>query len=378
MNPQNSPADPSVADTNTADTSAGQHLDIAGRSIGPGRPTFIIAEIGVNHDGDVQKAIELVRIAAACGADAVKLQIFRATALMHPSCGLADYQKERVSESDAIDMLRRYELAREELRVVVKAIQDAKLIPLATPFSPNDVDTIAGLRLPAIKIASPDLVNRPLLYEAVQLGKPMLLSTGAATMEEIATTVQWLKESFARFALLHCVSSYPCAMADANLAWVAELDRKFGLPVGYSDHTTHPMAGALAVMAGATIVEKHITYDRNARGPDHSASADPQQFERYVRHIREADTLRGVAGKRVLDCEQDVRTVSRQSLVLRRTLHAGEAIRYEDLTVQRPGTGISAAHWAEVVGQCVTRTVNAGSILQPDMVAAPHAAWRAA
>lgn len=344
-------------------------FDIAGRQIGPDHPTFVIAEIGVNHDGDVQKAIELVRIAAACGADAVKLQVFRAATLMHPSCTLAKYQKERVSDNDAIDMLRRYELNRDELRVVVKAITEAKLIPLATPFSPNDVDTIASLRLPAIKIASPDLVNRPLLYEAVQLGRPMLLSTGAATMDEVRTTVGWMKDHFARFAMLHCVSSYPCDLDKANLCWVTELDRALDVPVGYSDHTTHALAGAMAVSAGAVIVEKHLTYDRNARGPDHSASADATQFERYVRHIRDAEALRGMAGKRVLDCEQDVRHVSRQSLVARRTLLVGEEIRVEDLTVQRPGTGISAALWAEVIGQRAAQQIPAGSILQPEMIA---------
>lgn len=353
-------------------------LTIAGRTIGPGNPTFVIAEIGVNHDGDVQKAIELVRIAAACGADAVKLQIFRATTLMHPSCGFAAYQKERVYESDAIEMLRRYELSREELRVIVKAIHEAKVVPLATPFSPNDIDTIAALRLPAIKIASPDLINRALLYEAVQLGRPMLLSTGAATMQEVAHSVGWMKDSFARFALLHCISSYPCENAQANLAWIGELDKAFDVPVGYSDHTAHPLAGALAVAAGATIVEKHITYDRSARGPDHLASADPQQFERYVKQIREADILRGVAGKHVLACEQDVRSVSRQSLVVRRTMMAGEEIRYQDLTVQRPGSGISAAHWAEVMGQRASQMIPAGSILQPDMIAGQQGRWRAA
>jgi len=358
--------------------SANKTFEIAGRSIGPGKPTFIIAEMGVNHDGDVQKAIELVRIAAACGADAVKLQIFRATSLMHPSCGLAEYQKDRVWETDAGDMLRRYELSRDELRVIVKAILDAKMIPLATPFSPNDVDTIAALRLPAIKIASPDLVNRALLYESVQLGRPMLLSTGAATMAEVSESVQWMKDSFARFALLHCISSYPCPNGSANLAWIGELDQSFDVPVGYSDHTTHVLAGALAVAAGATIVEKHITFDRDARGPDHSASADATQFERYVKHIREADALRGGGGKHVLDCEQDVRSVSRQSIVVRRTLRSGDEIRYDDLTVQRPGTGISAAHWAQVIGLRVSRTVPAGSILQPDMLAVAGGVWRAA
>lgn len=344
-------------------------IDIAGRAVGPGRPTFVIAEVGVNHDGDVHKAVELVKIAAACGADAVKLQVFRATTLMHPSCGLAEYQKDRVGDADAADMLRRYELSRDDLRAVVRAAVEADLVPLATPFSPADVDTVAALRLPAVKIASPDLVNLPLLDEAVRLRRPLLLSTGAASMDEVRFAARWLDARSARYALLHCVSSYPAATADANLGWVTELGRTFDVPIGYSDHTTHALAGALAVAAGACVVEKHLTYDRSARGPDHAASADPTQFERYVRHIREADALRGAGGgKCVLPCEQDVRTVCRQSLVVRRTLAAGEAIRAEDLTVQRPGTGVPAAMWDRVVGRRVARDVPAGTMLQADML----------
>lgn len=345
-------------------------LDIAGRAIGPGKPTFVIAEVGVNHDGCPKRAVELVRIAAACGADAVKLQVFQAATLMHPSGGLAEYQKGRVAEADPIDMLRRYELTREDLRAVVRAIVEAKLIPLATPFSPTDVDTVAALRLPAVKIASPDLVNRPLLHAAAQLGKPMLLSTGAATLAEVRETARWMDDWFARYALLHCVSSYPVPAGEANLCWVGELDRAFDVPVGYSDHTTSPVAGALAVAAGACVVEKHLTYDRAARGPDHAASADPQGFERYVRSIREADALRGAPGKCVLAAERDVRRVSRQSLVLRRAVRAGQAIAAVDLTVQRPGTGIPAAAWDETVGRRAARDLSPGTMLTPDLLAA--------
>jgi sialic acid synthase SpsE len=347
---------------------AGKTIHIGDRAIGPGRPAFVIAELGVNHDGDIHKALELVRIAAACGADAIKLQVFRATSLMHPSAGFAQYQRDRVPDADPIDMLRRYELSREDIRQIVRAAHEQKLIPLATPFSPGDVDVLAALRLPAVKIASPDLVNGLLLAEAVQLGKPLLLSTGAATMDEVRRTVGWMNDWSAPFALMHCVSSYPVAQGDSQLGWITELDRAFDCPVGYSDHTTHTQAGALAVMAGATILEKHLTYNREARGPDHSASADPAQFERYIKHVREAEQLRGSAGKRVLDCERDVRNVSRQSLVFRRTLAAGDRILPTDLTTQRPGTGVSAARWRDVIGRRVTHAVAAGSMLHLEMV----------
>lgn len=343
---------------------------IEDRWIAADKPTLVIAELGVNHDGSVQKAVELVRIAKACGADAVKLQVFRATALVHPSAQLAEYQREQHPADDPIDMLRRYELSGEELLRIVREIRELEMIPLATPFSPTDVDMIERLRLPAIKIASPDLVNRTLLDAVRQCGKPLLLSTGAATMAEVDMAVDWMRRWDSPFALLHCVSSYPTPAHAAHLCWIQELSRRFEVPVGYSDHTVSPMSGALAVAAGACIVERHLTQDRSARGPDHAASSDPAQFERYVRLIREAEVLRGQPGKTVLPIEQDVRKVSRQSLVLRRGLRAGEAIREQDLTVQRPGTGISPAELTRAIGRRALKPINAGAMLQWDMLEA--------
>jgi len=344
-------------------------LTIDSREIGPGKPTFVIAEIGVNHDGSVQKAIELVNVAAACGADAVKIQVFRAVTLLHASSQLAQYQKARAKTDNAIDMLRQYELSQENLRKVVQRAREVKLVPLATPFSIPDVEPIEAMRLGAIKIASPDVVNRPLLARAAQTGKPLLVSTGAATIEEVETTVGWLREWGCRFALLHCVSAYPTPPEQAFLCWIDELSRRFDVPIGYSDHTTAVQSGALAVAAGATFLEKHLTYDRNAKGPDHAASSDPQQFERYVKQVREADVLRGSPGKRVLPIEEDVRRVSRQSLVVRRSLKPGEVVREEDLTVQRPGSGLSAALIDQAVGRKVAKPIAAGALLQWDMLA---------
>jgi N-acetylneuraminate synthase/N,N'-diacetyllegionaminate synthase len=265
-------------------------------------------------------------------------------------------------------MLRQYELGDEDAAEVVSAARELNLVPLATPFSPEDVDLIEGLRLPGVKIASPDLVNRPLLARAAMLGRPMLLSTGAATMEEVQRTVRWLSTWGVAFGLMHCVSSYPTPPDQANLGWIRDLASRFGVAVGYSDHTTLTAAGAVAAAAGAVIVEKHITYDRGAAGPDHSASADPQEFARYVKLIREADALRGSTRKCVLDIERDVRAVSRQSLVLRRAVRHGEVIAAADVTVQRPGTGISAAVLEDVVGRRALRALPAGTMLQWDML----------
>lgn len=343
-------------------------LRISGRSVGPGNRTLVIAELGVNHDGSLQKALDLVVAAASCGADAVKLQIFHANTLMHTSCVLAEYQKQRVKVESPIEMLRKFEFSAGDLRRIVQRIRELNMIPLATPFSSQDLEQVEAMRLPAIKIASPDLVNRPLLEGAAALRLPLLISTGAASMQELEMCVGWMQEWGCNFSLLHCISAYPTPSEMANLCWISEIARRFDCLVGYSDHTTEILSGALAVAAGSCIVEKHLTYDRSAKGPDHAASADPQQFERYVRRIREAETLCGSPGKTVLPVEEDVRKVSRQSLVVRRSLQPGETLRPEDLTFQRPGTGMPAAMITEAVGRRISRAVAAGSLLQWDML----------
>src|SRR6185312_2743961 len=184
---------PHIAPTGPNEDCHMNELKIEDRTIGPNAPPCVIAELGVNHDGSVQRALELVTAAAGCGADAVKLQIFRATILLHASAGLAEYQKNTRAESP-IDLLRKFELPADDVRRVVQRIRELKMIPLATPFSPADVEMVEQLRIPAIKIASPDLVNRPLLERAAATRKPLLISTGGATIEEVETTVGWLNQ----------------------------------------------------------------------------------------------------------------------------------------------------------------------------------------
>jgi N,N'-diacetyllegionaminate synthase len=338
-------------------------LEVIDAKLLPKGRTMVIAEIGVNHDGSVNRALELVHAAARAGADAVKLQCFRADRLMHASSEFAQYQKRSILDESPIDMLRRYELDESELRQIVKEIRQMNLTPLATPFSPEDVETIKSLDLPVIKIASPDIVNWPLLHDAARTGLPLIISTGAANLNEIASSVAWLRGWNARFALLHCISSYPTPPEQANLCWIGELAERFSVPVGFSDHTTETFAGALAVAAGAVILEKHLTYDRAAAGPDHAASLDPEGFTEYVRLVRVANQMRGHAGKKVLDIERDVRAVSRQSLVATRDLPAGHRIEEHDLRVQRPGTGIPASALPSVVGQRIGHPVKAGEML---------------
>ncbi len=343
-------------------------LVIDGRTLSLASSVFVIAELGVNHDGSPARALKLVDIAHRCGADAVKLQVFSADRLMHQSSQFAAYQRKHVAADDPAAMLRGLELRPVELAAIVARIRELGMSPLATPFSPEDVAVIKSLGLPAVKIASPDLVNRPLLERVAQLKKPVLVSTGAATLDEVTQCAGWLADLAVPMAFLHCVSSYPTPPEQAHLGWIAEIGRRTNAPVGYSDHTTEVLTGALAVAAGAVVVEKHLTYDRAASGPDHAASADPTQFAQYVELIRRAQVLRGAPGKRVLPAEEDVRRVSRQSVVTLRPLRAGEKIRLEDLTVQRPGVGIPAALLSSIAGRRVRQALEAGTLLHWDML----------
>ena len=332
--------------------------------------TVVIAELGVNHDGSVTRALELIEHAKNAGADAVKLQIFKARRLMHPTAAFAQYQTERCDDRSPAEMLEKYELRDGEIENIVNAIRGVGLLPLATPFSVEDVELIGELGLPAVKIASPDVINYPLLKRSAALGKPLLISTGAATMQELAETTLWLREWEMEFAFLHCVSSYPTPPEEAHLAWIRQLIQRFEVPVGYSDHTTEPLAGALAVAAGARIIEKHLTYDCDALGPDHGASANPHQFAKYVTAIRLAEKLRGSGGKRVLHIEEDVRGVSRQSLVAAKDLHLGHELTEHDLITQRPGRGMSPAQYPQLLGRTIARPISAGTIIEPNMLAA--------
>jgi sialic acid synthase SpsE len=324
-------------------------VNIGGFKIGANERVLVIAEIGVNHDGSVKRAMELVRAAAEAGADAIKLQVFVGERLMHPSARFADYQVGRTEAADPVAMLKQYELDDTALAGIADEASKLGLLTIATPFSPEDVPRVVAMGAAAIKIASPDIVNCLLLDRAAATGLPMILSTGATERAEIDAAVAEYRER-APLALLHCVSSYPTEAADANLRWIADLSRH-RLPVGYSDHATEVIAGALATAAGAVIVEKHLTYDRNAAGPDHSASFDLKQFGEYVRLIRLAEQMRGTPGREVLPCERDVRTVSRQGLVTKRAIRKGERIRLEDLTTQRPGGGVSRGDIEALVGQ---------------------------
>lgn len=344
-------------------------IRIQDRHVGDEHPVLVIAEIGVNHDGSEARAIDLVHVAKRAGADAVKLQLFSADRLVEADTATAAYQQRACDADDQRELLRRLELPIESVRRVVGEARALGLVPLATPFSIEDVETIRALDLPAVKIASPDLINKPLLRRAASLGVPVILSTGACTHEEIVAAIDWMDPFDVARIVLHCVSNYPTAAVDANLSWIQTLRESLGVAVGFSDHCESVLSGALATAAGACVVEKHLTYDCTAAGPDHAASFDEAEFAEYVRLIRLAERMRGGGERRVLDVEKDVRTLSRQSLIAGRSIRSGERISWDDLATRRPADGMSPVRADEIVGQIATCAIAAGTRLQPEMFA---------
>lgn len=321
----------------------------------------VIAELGVNHDGFESRALELVDAAAGAGADAVKVQWFVPDRLLSNQALLAGYQQGQAA--DPRRMLEQLMLPWKSVARVRERAAEAGLHFVVTLFSPEDARAVAALEPDAIKIASPDAVNPPVLEAACLIGRPMIVSTGTCTLDELAPTAAVLREHEPGACLLQCVSSYPTPADHAALGGIAVLTERFALPAGYSDHTTSPMTGALAVAAGALVIEKHLTHDRGAPGPDHAASFEPTELATYIRHIREAARMRGPAGKSAQPVEADVMRVSRQSVCVVRDLPAGHVLERDDLTVKRPGTGIPAAALERVLGRSLQRPVRANDLL---------------
>ncbi len=350
------PADLAVADAILEAAAPPPGIDIAGRRIAQGSPPYVIAELGVNHDGSVKRAIELVRAARRAGADALKLQWFEAGRLLSRAARLAAYQSAG-GATDPLALLRGLELDASAMREIVECARGEGLHAIATVFSVDLVEEAAALALEAFKTASPDIVNRPLLEALAATGRPLLVSTGAATDAEILAASGWLGDH--PYLLMQCVSAYPTPDDCAALAGIAAIGRLNPRALGYSDHTTSEDTGALAVAAGAVVLEKHLTWDRGAPGPDHACSLDPDGFGRYVNLARRAWRMLGEARKTVQQIEHDSRDASRQSVTTRTALPAGHVLGAHELTIKRPGMGIAPSRLAETVGRRLARAVEA-------------------
>ena len=343
-------------------------MQVGSKVVARDGPPLVMAEVGVNHDGSLEKGMKLVEAAAAATCEAVKFQLFRAELLLAKEAGLVEYQKE--SAGSAGELLAELEMGVADMGILVKRAQALGMAAVVTPFSVELVGACVAMGVDAIKLASPDLVNRPLVEAAMGSGLPLIVSTGAAEMEEVVRTVGWLNEGGAgggaagRTVLLHCVSSYPTPAERATLGAIMAMRERFPeMAIGYSDHTAETFTAAAAVAAGACFLEKHLTLDRTAKGPDHAASLEPGAMAEYCALARIGYAMRGPIAKGVLEIEKGVREQTRQSVVAKGDLRAGVVLSREMLAMKRPGTGVPAAEFERVLGRTLARDVAGNSVL---------------
>ncbi|CEP68878.1 N-acetylneuraminate synthase [Moorella glycerini] len=332
---------------------------------------FIIAEAGVNHNGDLQLARKLVDAAAEAGADAVKFQTFKAEEVVTPNAERAQYQKDNMPGKDEsqLEMIKRLELSYAQFRELYAYCRQKVIIFLSSPFDQESIDFLAELGVPYFKIPSGEITNYPFLRRIAGKKRPVILSTGMATLGEVEGALQVLREAGATdITLLHCTTNYPTLPEEVNLRAMLTMKQAFALPVGYSDHTMGIAVPIAAAALGAEVIEKHLTLDRNLPGPDHRASLEPGEFKDMVAAIRQVEKSLGDGIKRPAPGELAVMSAARRSLVAARDIAAGEIITESCLTAKRPGTGIPPNLLDMVVGRQARRDIAAGSILSWDMI----------
>ncbi|MBA4804672.1 MAG: N-acetylneuraminate synthase [Brevundimonas sp.] len=343
---------------------------------------FVIAEAGVNHNGSLDLALQLVDVAADAGADAVKFQTFRAEALVTRRARKAAYQVTNTgSDGDQMEMLRRLELSHEDHEVLVAHCRKRGVGFMSTAFDMESLSYLAGLDMPAVKIPSGDITHGPMLLAAARLGKPLIVSTGMSTLADIEAALDVIAFALTRegepagrrdlegvrsepeaqaalrgrVTLLHCITEYPAPPSEVNLNAMGTMAAAFGLPVGYSDHTLGVSVSIAAVALGATVIEKHFTLDRHMEGPDHSASLEPDDLRLLVESIRTVESALGSRLKQPSRAESANRLVARRAIVAARPVAAGSLVTAADLTAKRPADGLSPMATWDLIGRPAVR-----------------------
>lgn len=330
---------------------------------------LIIAEAGVNHNGSLKLAKQLVDVAAAAGVDIVKFQTFRAENLVSEQAVQADYQKRNLGSSDQsqFSMLKKLELSQADHRILFEYCREKGVSFLSTAFDFESIDFLATLKPDLWKIPSGEITNYPYLKRIAQFRKPVILSTGMSTLGEITAAMNVLEEfglSRNQITVLHCNTEYPTPMCDVNLRAMQTIAAELKVNTGYSDHTVGIEIPVAAVALGATVIEKHFTLDRNLTGPDHKASLEPQELKAMVSAIRNVELALGDGVKRVSDSERKNKSIARKSIVAACPIKKGEFFSENNLTVKRPGDGISPMFWEQVLGKMAGKDFQADDLIE--------------
>jgi len=328
-------------------------IKISGKFAGQDYPCFVIAEAGVNHNGDLDMAKHLVDVAADAGANAVKFQTFKADKLVSQMAPKAAYQIETTGTGESqLEMIRKLELSYDNFHTLYRYCKEKGILFLSTPFDKDSADFLEVLGVPAFKIPSGEITNLPFLAYLAEKGKPLILSTGMSTLGEVETAVGVIRScGNPPLALLHCVSNYPANPVDANLRAMRTMEMAFGIPVGFSDHTLGIEIPLAAVALEACIIEKHFTLDRTLPGPDHRASLEPSELSAMVQGIHKIESALGDGLKRPAASEDDSAAVARRSLVAAQEIPAGTVITEAMIAILRPGTGMPPVMRDWVIGR---------------------------
>lgn len=328
---------------------------------------IIIAEAGVNHNGSLETALKLVDAAALSGADYVKFQTFKSDKIVTNTGKTADYQKENTKAESQIDMLRRLELPYEDFRIIADHCRKKGIGFLSTPFDIESIDFLKSIDMDYMKVPSGEITNLPYLRKIAQQGLPIILSTGMCTLADVESALQVLYDggvSRNDITVLHCNTQYPTPYSDVNLKAMLTLREAFGVDVGYSDHTPGIVVPIAAVALGATVIEKHFTLDKSMEGPDHIASLDPEELSEMVRGVRHVSMALGSPLKRVSPSEKRNMTAARKSIVAAVDIKKGDVFSEENLTVKRPGNGISPMQWDSIIGRTALRNYHADELIE--------------
>lgn len=329
---------------------------------------FVIAEAGVNHNGDIQLAKELVHAAKETGADAVKFQTFKADALVNKTADKAQYQKDNTEQGTQYAMLKALELSIDDHHILSELAASLGIEFMSTGFDEQSVDFLVSLGVKRLKVPSGEITNHWLLTHMARTGLPLIISTGMCYLDEVGRALAHVLPYYEhspeqQLTLLHCTSNYPADYADVNLKAMVTLANTFNLPVGYSDHTLGSLVPTLAIAMGATVLEKHFTLDTNLPGPDHRASMAPDDFKAMMTMIRDAELSLGSGIKEPVSNELPIRHLVRRSVTLKDSLRQGEALTLDNLTLLRPGHGIAPEEIDSVLGKSLKLDLEANSTL---------------
>lgn len=317
------------------------------------KKVFIIAEAGVNHNGDLELAKELINKAAEAGVDAVKFQSFKADKLVSKDAPKAEYQIKNTGkeEENQYDMIKKLELSYEDHLELIEHCKKKNILFLSSAFDLESIDVLEELNIPLFKIPSGEIENVPYLRKIAKTGKPIILSTGMSTMEDIEFALKILKDNGAKeITILHCNTEYPTPMEDVNLLAMLDIKNRFNVKIGYSDHTLGIEVPIAAVALGAEVIEKHFTLDKTMEGPDHKASLEPQELKAMTTAIRNIEKALGNGVKELSKSEAKNRGIARKSIVSARDIKKGDVLTEENITTKRPGTGLSPKLWDSVIG----------------------------